>query len=115
MNRKKSGFTLIEVLIVVIIIGILAGSILLVAGSSSDIVSASRIVQDMKTIKKASMFLFAEKYSWPSDMTDLSGYVDRGMSGYSLENLDGNGLFIKADLSESSLELKEKLARMANG
>jgi len=115
MNRKKRGFTLIEVLIVVIIIGILAGSILLVAGSSSDIASASRIVQDMKTIKKASMFLFAERYSWPSDMKDLSGYVDREMSVYSLENFDEKGLYIKADLSDSSSELKEKLARMASG
>lgn len=51
----KKGFTLVEVLIVMIIIGILAGGMTLVAGGSRDIAEATRIVSDLKSIKVATL------------------------------------------------------------
>lgn len=113
-SSRKAAFTLVELLIVIIIIGILAGSVLLVAGSSTDKAHALKIVNNMKTIKKASMASYADKLEWPGDMSDIAGYVDRGMADYSFESIEESGLYVKADLSGSSSGLKDRLSRMAS-
>lgn len=113
-SSRKAAFTLVELLIVIIIIGILAGSVLLVAGSSTDKAHALKIVNNMKTIKKASMASYADQQEWPADMSDIAGYVDRGISDYTFEVIEESGLYIRTDLSDSSSGLKDRLSRMAS-
>ena len=86
LMKKRTGFTLVELLIVIIIIGILAGAMLLVAGSGTDKANATKIVSDMRSIKAAALMKWADtgNWDWTSAannktglQTALADYMDR--------------------------------------
>ena len=94
---KRKAFTLVEVLIVVIIIGILSGYLLLVAGSGSDKANATRIVSNLRNLKTAAVMYYADKNEWASyDISLLNEYIDSNIrSDYKMSNdthvyYDGN-------------------------
>jgi prepilin-type N-terminal cleavage/methylation domain-containing protein len=63
MYRK--GFTLVEILIVIVIIGILAGSLLLIMGTARDNAEAARIISEMRTMKSAAVLYKSDYGAWP--------------------------------------------------
>ncbi|MEG1824083.1 MAG: prepilin-type N-terminal cleavage/methylation domain-containing protein [Cloacibacillus sp.] len=66
-NRKK-GFTLVELLIVIIIIGILAGMMMLSTGAATDKAEATKILSNMRNIKAATIMMYSDNDNkWPSD------------------------------------------------
>lgn len=68
---KRSGFTLVELLIVIIIIGILAGAMLLVRQSGQDSADATVIINDLRTMKAAALMFDADNPK--RDLTPLIG------------------------------------------
>lgn len=70
--RSRKGFTLVEILVVVSIIGVLTGVI--IGGITSARVKArdARRVSDVKQISRAIENYFSSCYSYPSALSDLT-------------------------------------------
>ncbi len=79
--KKSAGFTLVELLIVIIIIGILAGAMMMMAGSGSDKAEATKIISDLRGLKAASLMYYADNNGFPSPTNDvdtvLGKYMDK--------------------------------------
>jgi prepilin-type N-terminal cleavage/methylation domain-containing protein len=134
MRSKFRGFSLVEVLLVIMIIGILAGMSMLVFGSRSEKAEASVIMSDLDTLRNAMLAYSMEYRTRTSDglrgwdlasaaaiQTSLDKYLDanfgRGESASRLSKLKvryTNGIEVGFDGFQASKVLREELDRRVN-
>jgi general secretion pathway protein G len=123
--RKKKGFTLVEILITLVIIGILAGSMLLVFGPARERARASRIVSDMRSLKVAAVMYYHDNNHFPPggepDESFLQAYFGRqatasgeGSVWYAFETESSRDCLVVANIPENG-DLRRFLAILAPG
>jgi general secretion pathway protein G len=79
MKTRKGGFTLVELLIVIVIISILAGMMLLATGSATDNAEAVKVTNDLRYLKSAALLFYSDHLLWPVAGSEaaLNNYSDR--------------------------------------
>jgi prepilin-type N-terminal cleavage/methylation domain-containing protein len=95
INRQTKGFTLIEILIVVAILGILASLLLPSAIQAYYKGRAAKVVNDMRVIRDTALRYQVDKNSWPRSRTwgrtppEFQSYLPPGtsfdLSGWDVE------------------------------
>jgi general secretion pathway protein G len=93
-SMKRKGFTLVELLIVIVIIGILAGSMMMLMGSSTDKAEATKIISDLRVMKGAVLQYYADHSGYPDNSDDpdvLEPYIDKTLDNatYDMCNTEG--------------------------
>jgi general secretion pathway protein G len=118
-DRKNRGFTLVELLIALVVVGILAGALLLVSSAGADKAQAMRVMSDLRNLKAAAVEFNASSGAWPSSVADLSAYLDGplecvGPVCYDVVSGEaGNFVGFGADLSKTSAGVRDRLKGMA--
>jgi prepilin-type N-terminal cleavage/methylation domain-containing protein len=88
-KARKSGFTLVELLIVTVIIGILAGLMMLMMGSATDGAEATKLINDLRIIKSAALIYYNEYESWPEIDAGYTSSAGGGiMAGAVIKSLE---------------------------
>jgi prepilin-type N-terminal cleavage/methylation domain-containing protein len=72
LKARKSGFTLVELLIVIMIIAILAGMMMLATGAATDGAEATKVINDLRSIKGATMLFFLDEGAWPDEALQIT-------------------------------------------
>jgi general secretion pathway protein G len=80
MNRKRPGFTFLEVMIVVVILGILAAALVPNLAGASREARTARIRMDLSTIGAAVELYHAQHGAYPASLSQLAG--ENGEEGY---------------------------------
>lgn len=77
---KRRGFTLVELLLALIILGVLSGLAVTLVGSGRDSGQATRILSNLRAIKSACLIFYVEEGSYPGgtgfiSISELGSYL----------------------------------------
>lgn len=90
-TKKRMAFTLVELLIVVVFIGIFAGFMALVAGRGSDNAEATKIVSNLRTLKTAAILYYTDNVGMDLEegvnhIKLLNSYLDKDLAFNAIES-----------------------------
>ena len=105
LKKKSKGFTLVELLIVIIIIGILAGMMMLSTGGATAKAEATKIVADMRNIKAAAIMYYADNGEWPVTTTaeSLDKYLDQELASTSYDITASGDVQVEVETTETDI------------
>lgn len=89
--RQNKGFTLIEMLVVVAIIGLLASVVITGLGSARQKARDTRRISDIRQIQNVLETYYSNNVSYPADLTNLSVPVDPLSGTYAYSGVTGGG------------------------
>ena len=121
--KRRFGFTLVELVIVIMVIGVLVGSLMLTRGDDGERGEAVRIVSDLRTLRMAALMYYADNMLSISEGVNHIGSLDPYMKeelpaflsvppGYSFENISGEWYVLHV-FESGKEEVKARLERMA--
>ena len=96
---KRKGFTLVELLIVIVVIGILSAMMMISSTEAVTSARASNIVSNLRNFKTAAMALYVDNYDDMDQGTNPDGndgntklvaYMNKGSSGSKAEDNTNN-------------------------
>jgi prepilin-type N-terminal cleavage/methylation domain-containing protein len=119
---RNRAFTLIEILTAIIIIGILAGALMLVFPGKSDRATATSIINDLRVLKSASTQFYAANGTWPTSLEETSSMVSKNLKLECADeicydvalDIEGNFIGVGAELSFAGSGVRSVLAGMAD-
>ena len=105
LKKKSKGFTLVELLIVIIIIGILAGMMMLSTGGATAKAEATKILADMRNIKAAAIMYYADNGEWPVAATkaSLDKYLDKHLASTSYDITASGDVKVTVNTDETDI------------
>jgi len=105
LKRKSKGFTLVELLIVIIIIGILAGMMMLSTGGATAKAEATKILAEMRNIKAAAIMYYADNGEWPVAATkaSLDKYLDKHLDSTSYDITASGDVKVTVNTDETDI------------
>ena len=80
-TKNQKGFTLVELVVVIAIIGILAGIAVPRFLDATASARGAKIVADMRTIQSAEMIYYAKNAKYPTDKDDFADLVQGNWPG----------------------------------
>ena len=94
-SHKHSGFTLIEVIVVLVILGILASIVVPKVVSRTDQAQVVKAEQDLRAIESALQMYRVDNFSYPSTDQGLDALATKPTSGQEAKNWQPGGYIKK--------------------
>lgn len=114
MFYYRRGFTLVEMLVVILIVGILVGAMMLLLGSANHAAEAAKIISDLRSLKSAAMLYYLDNPDGPAPQIDpdLKTRMDRPPDArYSIDESASGVIFAQCDLSSIPSGIIDKLKK----
>lgn len=117
---RRKAFTLVEILMVMIIIGVLSGMLMVVSFGVTHKAEATKLVSNMENLRVGCIMYYSDTENWPSNLSDLEGKMDIQYSsakwaslGYGLTDGSSDLCCVLCDVDEIPDAVRVHLGRMS--